>query len=346
MKLINLQLAGFRSYLHAEFTFSNLTTVLVGPNAIGKTNVLEAIYLLATGQSFRADKIEEMVHWEGEVGHVTAKVDGEDLRVTVTRGMVQGKKVSKRRYFVNGVARRSKDFAGILKAVLFRPEDVGLVTGSPSSRRQFLDETLVQLDAEYRRSLLNYEQALRRRNRLLDAIAEGKAQPSNLVFWDQLLIKHGDVLRQGREAFISFLNAQPALDSGHSLEIDYDASIISEARLAHYSNAEIASGHTLVGPHRDDFAIREKGKDLAKYGSRGEQRMGVLWLKLGQLSYLKQVANETPLLLLDDVFSELDVEHEGIILALLGKQQTIITTTEVDKRFTKIKDLAVNYLEK
>ena len=177
----------YRNYDLKDFSFSKPTTVFVGHNAIGKTNILEAIYLLATGDSFRADKIEEMVNWGVEVGHVGGKIGGvedwkpesmEDdkgieLQVTLTRGMVQGKRVHKRKFQVNGVGKRKKDFVGQLKAIAFTPDDMRLLTGSKSRRRKFLDEVLLQLDSEYVRALGDYDKALKQKNALLSQIHGG-----------------------------------------------------------------------------------------------------------------------------------------------------------------------------
>jgi DNA replication and repair protein RecF len=353
VRLATLTLSGFRNYHKRVFTFKNAATVVVGRNAVGKTNILEAIYLLASGDSFRAEKIEEMVNWNYEVSHVGGTVSDTELRVTLTRGELQGRRVQKRGYAVNGVPRRKIDFAGNLTAVIFRPEDVGIITGSPSKRRDFLDGVLIQVDREYRRAAGSYEKGLRRRNRLLDLIKEGDMDRRALVFWDQLLIKEGNILTEARRQLVDFMNTANVFPK--ELQIAYDPSLISESRLEQYAQAELASGHTLVGPHRDDFKIVSEisnskfqdpnnnsktikttkigSRDLAVYGSRGEQRMGILWMKMLELMYIEEQTGERPLLLLDDIFSELDSEHDAMVMGLLGKQQTIITTTDIEDRF-------------
>lgn len=359
MRLTQLSLINFRNYRVWEHEFREKATVLVGANAVGKTNILEAIYMLATGKSFRAEKIEEMVKWGGEVAHVVGKLkaqsstpkggqaklkaDEEELRVTLTRGMVQGKKVQKRRYLVNGVPRRRLDFVGNLVAVKFIPQDLELISGSPSHRRGFLDEVLLQVDREYRRSLLSYSKGLTRRNRLLWLVREGKAQASSLLFWNKLLCKEGEILTTKRQGLVDFINAARAL--GLSMQLHYTKSVVTEERLVQYEQKEIGAGHTLVGPHKDDFAVlsQEKtgeelalGRDLAIYGSRGEQRMAVLWLKLAEMAFVKKSMGVRPLLLLDDIFSELDQEHDKLVMGLMTSQQTIVTTTEADVKLTKL----------
>jgi DNA replication and repair protein RecF len=354
VKLAKVRLQQFRSYRDRIWSFTYPTTILVGPNAVGKTNILEAIFLLATGESFRAGKIEEMVSWGEEVAHISGQVavgseQQVQLQVTLTRGMVQGKKVQKRLYKVNDVGRRRSDFVGNLAVVLFRPEDVDIVTGSPGRRRTFLDQILIQGDREYRRSFMSYEKALRRRNKLLTLIREGQMQRTVLTFWSQLLIKEGNVITTKRQQLVEFINRQADIEVRR--QIVYDWSYISEARLAQYEQEEVAAGYTLVGPHRDDFKIVSSGqetadsRDLAIYGSRGEQRMAVIWLKLAELAFLTEKLGERPLLLLDDIFSELDNTHDQLVIDLLGKQQTILTTTEVDDRFNKMVGVEVRNLE-
>lgn len=370
MQLNKLSLTTFRNYLSKTIDFSSGITVLLGPNAAGKTNILEAIYLLATGMSFRAQKIEEMVHWEAEVSHVQGSVSGADgipdrlaphsrqaveddtldlksvssvsnerrddveLQVTLTRGMVQGRRVAKRRLLVNGVPRRQKDFVGNLKAVVFLPQDLELISGSPNKRRNYLDQVLMQVDSEYARALFAYDNALRRRNKLLDAIREGKAPHTSLAFWDMSLLKNGMLLTTKREAYIEAINEQARIQNAwqEMLQLAYVPSRLSPQRLDQYAQSELAAGHTLIGPHKDDIALFKQespqvNRDLAIFGSRGEQRMGVLWLKLQQLAYLKETLGEPPLLLLDDIFSELDEAHDELVKKTLVSQQTIITAT-------------------
>ncbi|OGY17774.1 MAG: hypothetical protein A2900_00165 [Candidatus Chisholmbacteria bacterium RIFCSPLOWO2_01_FULL_50_28] len=347
MQLLSLTLENFRSYERKTFRFGTNTTLLVGNNAMGKTNVLEAISLLATGRSFRAQKTEEMILFTKELARVTGKVeqllpatDGDtgpsvELEVLLTRGELQGKRVAKRRYRIDEVPKRYSDYVGRLVVVVFRPEDLELILGSPSVRRAFLDVVLSQIDREYRRSLVSYEKALVRRNRLLDAIREEGTARTHLAFWDQLIIKHGQVLTQKRMAFVEAINRFDAeIDS---FRVTYDSSVVSASRLLQYAEQEVAVGYTLVGPHKDDFQIvtsdkrqvTSRGRDLALYGSRGEQRLAVLWLKLAELSYVSQTIGERPVLLLDDILSELDHDHRALVLRILPHQQTIMTTTDL-----------------
>jgi len=349
--LENLTLANFRQYKKRRFSFSPAVTVVVGGNGSGKTNLLEAIFLLSVGKSFKAEKDKEMVKFEDDVGRVAGvikltekdiKDDEEkiDLEVVVTKGEVIGIKTQIKKYLINGVAKRMLDFVGKLKTVLFWPEDLELVTDSPSLRRRYLDSVLIQVDREYRRTLISYEKGLRQRNKLLEAIRDHGAHRHQLIFWDQLLIRNGEYIMRKREEYIEYINnCEFSNRQIKNYRLEYDKSVISRQRLDQYSEEEIAAGATLVGPHRDDFEFiikndalmleDRKERSLSHYGSRGEQRLGILWLKLGELAYIEHIGGEKPVLLLDDILSELDHEHREIIFNVIGNQQTIMTTTDI-----------------
>lgn len=350
MILHKLQLQDFRSYKKKSLKFSSESTLLAGDNAVGKTNLIEAMVLLATGKSFRAGREVEMIRDEAELARVEGEIEQDEgekikLEVILTRGEVQGRKVYKKRLLVNGLAKRLMDFAGRLRVVLFQPDDLRLVLGSPSRRRNYLDFVLIQLDREYYRSLLVYEKGLRRRNKLLCQIREREGSLSQLEYWDRLLVKNGQILHETRKEFLKYINQNwlhNQLVPLKGLQVEYDDSSISFERLKRYQREEIASGTTLVGPHRDDFKIltndQMTNKDLAVYGSRGEQRMSVLALKLAELAFVREKTGENPLLLLDDIFSELDHEHRGQVLSIVSNQQTVITTTEIDLVEKKFRD--------
>ena len=346
MYLDKIQLQNFRSFRVKSFSFSQESTLMVGDNATGKTNILEAIWLLATGRSFRARVEREMIRNGEELARVSGELvngEGEELEILLTTGEVAGESVPRKRYIVSGLGKRRMDFVGNFRVVLFRPEDLELLLGGPSIRREYLDSVLEQVDREYRRSLLSYKKGLRQRNKLLERIREGEAERKQLLFWNRLLIKNGEVVESKREAFVEFVNEafgrERISQVFGGLEIVYDRSVISEKRLRQYKRQEVAAGATLVGPHRDDFKIIaevrsqkskvKSGRDLAVFGSRGEQRLAVLALKLAELSFVTQHIGKRPLLLLDDIFSELDHEHREDVLEVVGQQQTILTTTDL-----------------
>lgn len=322
-----LELINFRSYKKRAFELGR-STLIKGENGAGKSNLMEAIYLLATGKSFRADRDEEMIRYGDKFFRIMGQIGQMGQLSEIGVVMTEGRK----HFEVNGVAKRMIDFAGRLTAVLFGPQDLELVTGSPGGRRRYLDFVIGQKDREYRRSLISYEKGLRQRNKLLDMIRDGLAQRHQLYFWDRLLIKDGNYLTDKRGEYLQGLE-----DSVHNAI--YDKSVISELRLKQYEREEVAAGTTLVGPHRDNFQVKIGDRDVSKYGSRGEQRMAVLWLKMGEIKFLT-ADNLPPILLLDDIFSELDEKHrkevEKMAEDLLEKGgQVIMTTAEYKISFSK-----------
>lgn len=332
----------FRKFKNRFFDLAK-TTLIVGKNGVGKTTIMEGIFLLSSGESFRAGKVEEMLALGRELGRVKGKVyvngslDGEslELEAMVNAGEVQGKRTQRKLFSVNDVRRRKKDFVGKFQAVIFRPEDLRLVEGSPSRRRNFLDVALSRVDQEYGVSLQTYEQALKRRNRLLQAVREKEQPRSVLAYWNMLMVKHGQVLQKKRQEFLIFLQS---VEFPFVFQMEYLPSLISNERIDEYLAREILAGHTLIGPHKDDFMLKfnidnlsiHELVDLSAYGSRGQQRLGVLWLKLGEMAFVREKKIEQPVLLLDDIMSELDDQSREMVLSLVGNQQVVITTTDGD----------------
>jgi len=327
-------LKDFRNFDNQVFEFSSETTIIIGPNASGKTNILESINLLATGKSFKARKEQEMINHDSDVARVKGKLPEDTLEVMLTPGQITRgsitEKSPRKRLLVNNTGKQLRNFISHFQTVVFRPQDLDLITQSPSLRRKFLDNVLSLADREYYRSLLSYEKGLRRRNKVLQQIRDEGISRSSLHFWDRLIIKNGEYITKKRTELIKFINDFPQISEKKYL-VEYDSSTISEKRLERYSFQETAAGTTLVGPHRDDILIKLNKRDLSSFGSRGEQRMGVLWLKLAELEYLKSTTETKPVLLLDDIFSELDQEHRSLINTVMDSQQTIITLA--DKHF-------------
>ncbi len=328
MGIRKIQLFDFRNIKKNIFEFSKGVTVIVGPNASGKTNILESLFLLSSGKSFKARIEAEMIGYDSSIARITGIASNLKLETILTRGENGW---PRKKLLVNGVSKRLIDFAGNFKVTLFGPWDLDLVTASPSLRRNFLDAVLSQADREYRRAILSYEKGLRQRNRLLYRIREEGLSRSQLLFWDKLLIRNGNYISVKRGEFIDFINATGGLND-QEFDLTYDNSAISQGRLEQYINEEIASASTLVGPHRDDFIFKtgepRKSRDLSRFGSRGEQRMSVLWLKLAELAFMEAKTGERSTLLLDDIFSELDHEHRKVVVGVLDKQQTVITTAD------------------
>ena len=336
MTILGIALEQFRLHQAMHLLFDKKTTVITGLNASGKTSIIEAIQLLATGESFRAQKIDEMVAFGVEYGRVKGKLrtsddEEKELEVLLTRGVVQGKKTPFRIFSVNGVRRQKRGAVGFLKTVVFRPEDMRLVEGSPARRRDFLNTPLSLLFSDYAAALQAYEQTLKRRNKLLETVRDHQQPRSVLTFWNQALIKHGSILQTERAEFFEFCKT---VAFPYTFSAQYQPSVISQARQDEYLEREIIVGHSLIGPHKDDFTIQFADTrtgtviDAAIYGSRGQQRLAVLWLKTAELSYIEHHTNELPVLLLDDIMSELDAESQGLVYQLLGTQQSIVTTID------------------
>ncbi len=373
MRLDSLNLINFRGYSSFQTSFSPDVTVIVGANGSGKTALIEAIYLICNGDSFRAQKIEDMISLGQELARVEGTlIDPADkassdqsektsLEVMLTRGQVQGKSTAKRLFSINSVRRTKNAARSLLHAVVFRPEDMRLVEGSPARRRDWLDSCLAGLFADYHNSLSVYQRALLTRNKLLWQIREGEQPRTALAYYTLQLIKHGQILQDKRQEFFQFFASVVFPVAFH---VSYLPSVISQDRMDQYAQKEIAAGHTLIGPHKDDFLITlppellrlptkshaslrgqadDPTLDLAVYGSRGQQRLGVLWLKLCELAYVEARSGQKVLLLLDDILSELDTHARGLILGLMQSRQTILTTAShglaerVEGSFKKVK---------
>ena len=339
MVLKSLKLENFRNYSRREFEFEGKVTVVVGKNGTGKTNLLEAIELLSSGGSWRADKVDEMIKIGEEYGRINAECSNEslELEVILTRGELQGRRVNKRIYRGNGNGRGKNSFGGRLMTVLFQPDDLQIVIGGAEKRRAWLDGVLIKSDKEYRQSWVSYREGLKRRNKLLDQIREGKIKAEILEFWDRLILKHGEVIQTKREEFLRWVN-QYFEEQDWEVELKYERSLLTMEKLEERREREIAAGFTLGGPHRDDFVVMlgriDRGGekfDLASYGSRGQQRLGVIRLKMAELKYLEKERNQSAVLLLDDVFSELDKESDRLVMEMISGCQTILTATELKK---------------
>lgn len=349
MLLQSLRLNNFRSYEERVFAISPTTTIIVGENAAGKSNIIESIVLLSIGKSFRAGLEKEMIREEAEVARIGASLsDKTKLEVVLTPGSVLGKKTSYKKFLINGVGKRLFTYVGLLPTVLFWPEDLRIVIGSPSARRRFLDSVLSQTNKLYRKSIQQYDKALRIRNALLQQIQEGASvSEDQMDYWETILIEQGTLIHNARKGFISFLNTTGlAVEEQLHFSAYYDHSIVSRDRFQNYYRQERGAGTTLVGPHRDDIQItkQEPGRDkkaLSRFGSRGEQRLGVLWLKQAERLFLEDKLHMKPLLLLDDIFSELDDRHRRLVFDVVSSHQSIITTTDRSFVTGKQKDIAI-----
>lgn len=347
MYLKSLHLEFFRNYLALDLKFNPGTTVLVGPNAKGKTNLLEAIFMLAISKSFRARRQLEVINWDNRDYarlEALAEIAGEEKKFEL---VLDNRAKFTKHAKIDGVKLSLAEFIGNLRAVLFVPEDLNLISGSPALRRRYFDVALSQLDRKYLYALLQYDKILKSRNKLLQSIAEGKSQIGELAFWNTELAKEAAYIIQKRiqtvqawNKAISEIYDDFASGQGFNFEVKYKACVSLEStkeaaiakaletRLTENQERETVLGYTEIGPHREDYGFYLNGRNLALYGSRGECRTAVLVLKLQELHYLTEQTGERPIFLLDDVFSELDKSRRKALLARISGGQTIITTTD------------------
>ncbi len=339
MFLKNIKLANFRNYSEVELKFDCPITVLVGNNAQGKSNFLEAIYFLSTTKSPKADKDEELIKKGESVVRVEGVIENTDSQTNLEIAMqLQDESLGNgiiKKVKVNGIARRVLDYIGNLAVVIFSPEDINLVTGSPALRRWHIDLTLAQIDKEYKKALTTYGEVVTSKNRLLKHIKEGNAKVDELTYWSNQQLSLGQVVSQKRTDFFEFLNKTEK--KFNSFLFEYLGNELTEKRLLEYQSREIAACASLIGPHRDDFdfVVGNRlgdpfSRSLRHFGSRGEHRTAVLDLKIAEVAFVEHVLGTRPVLLLDDVFSELDLAHRQHVLKLIDLQQTVIATVELD----------------
>jgi len=347
MKINQLKLQNFRNFDELTLDFKKSVTLILAPNTSGKTNILEAIFYLASGHSFRADVEQELIQKDKNFANLEGKIANQEDRVALRVFLQRSEKTTilgKKKVEVNDVSRRLSSFLGNFQAVLFSPQDLNLVTDSPSKRRKYLDTVLSQTSSAYYRSLSQYQKVITRRNKLLENIREKNLNTEQLFYWNDKLLKLGQLIFYERKDLLSFFNQEMKTvgekfnSQKDNLKLIYYPSLLSSERLRAYQMKEIAAGQSLIGPHRDDFGFFWKDYDLEKYGSRGEQRLVILALKMAELSFIRSKTGEMPVLLLDDIFSELDLENRQKLTFLFGSQQTIITSTE-EEVFEILEDL-------
>jgi DNA replication and repair protein RecF len=361
VRLAHLSLYNFRNYVRLELDLPPGVMVLLGDNAQGKTNLLEAIYYLATSRSPYTGTDRELVNWlslEQEplpytrlVGRVARGDNSVLLEITVSQQAENGSRYQKQ-VRLNGVNKRAMDLLGHLNVVLFVPEDVNLVSGSPSLRRRYLDAMLCQIDPHYCRTLAGYNQIVTQRNALLRDMSERGGDPAQLVFWNERLVEHGALLIARRREAIDALDERaqaihgqltdgsehlhlrymPSVDLGEPRRLTVaEVQAAYQAQLLSLRQRETAAGMTLAGPHRDEMRFAIDDIDAGVYGSRGQQRTAVLALKLAEVELMHNETGDYPVLLLDDVLSELDAHRRQFLLQRVddGQQQAIITTTDL-----------------
>ncbi|NDJ51990.1 MAG: DNA replication/repair protein RecF [Chloroflexi bacterium] len=380
MRLSHLSLTYFRNYARLELNLPPGVIVLYGNNAQGKTSLLEAVYYLATSRALHATSDRQLINWLAKddpipharlVGEAETQQGKKRIELTLlTEKTARGSRL-KKEIRINGISRRVMDLLGHMTVVLFLPQDLALVEGSPSLRRRYLNITLCQTDPDYCRAVNQYEKVLSQRNALLRQFQEqgGRGDRSLLTFWDEQLAQHGATVVAGRYRFIRELEReareiqrdlsgehetlrlryQPGFDAAAATDgqMSFDVADMGVSTLPQLPPKEItkrfvaalhacvsrdiARGMTTIGPQRDELRLLVNGHDLGLYGSRGQNRTGVLALKLAELAWMREKTGEWPILLLDEVAAELDHYRRSYLLERIGQaEQVILTTTEPD----------------
>ncbi len=333
MLLKQLVLINFRNFSDKKIDLSPFLTLIIGKNSLGKTNILEGIYFFVNGFGFREIKEEELLSFgknEAMVEGVVTINKDEDLRCAVKMSLID-QRISKK-FFINKTERKHSQYVDDqIKTILFSPEQINIIIGSPQLRREYFDKMIAVFDLEYKKRLINYQAALRKRNKVLELRIPVDKLQGELKFWDEYLIKQGRYLTKKRQAYIDFLNDNQELDS-KKFSIVYLKNEINELRLKENFPESIRYRKTLIGPQKDDFQIFVNSsygkKNVHHFGSRSEQRLAVFWLKINEIKYFEKFFKKKPIILLDDIFSELDQNNQKTIIPLISQYQTVATTTE------------------
>jgi len=338
MIIKSLELENFRNYKTLSIRFDSGTNILYGDNAQGKTNILEAIFLSATTKSHKGSKDRDIINFAADEAHIRTYVvkDGLENRVDMhlrknkTKGIaINGQKIKK-----------AADLLGLLNVVFFSPEDLSIIKNGPSERRRFVDMELCQLDGSYLYDLNHYNRIINQRNKLLKELYLNPTLKDTLSVWDTQLVSYGSKIIERRNMFISQLNEiiheihQKLSGGKEALMISYEPDVspeLFEKKLTENQERDIRLKQTSIGPHRDDFSFVADAVDIRKFGSQGQQRTAALSLKLAEIELVKKVTKDVPLLLLDDVLSELDSSRQNYLLNSIGDIQTIVTCTGLEE---------------
>ncbi len=338
MIIKSLELENFRNYGTLSIDFDSGTNILYGDNAQGKTNILEAIFLSATTKSHKGSKDRDIINFDAQEAHIRTYVikDGLENRVDMHLRKNKSKGIA-----INGQKiKKAADLLGLLNVVFFSPEDLSIIKNGPADRRRFVDLELCQLDSVYLHDLNNYNKIINQRNKLLKELYFNPELKDTLSIWDTQLVAFGSKVIERRSVFVDQLNEilyeiHLKLSGGkEKLKIVYEPDVLSdyfEKKLEISQEKDIKFKQTSIGPHRDDFSFMADDIDIRRFGSQGQQRTAALSLKLAELELVKKVTKDVPLLLLDDVLSELDSSRQNYLLNSIGDIQTIITCTGLEE---------------
>lgn len=338
MLIKSLALNNFRNIGDLKINFDSDLNILYGNNAQGKTNILESIYVSGTTKSHRGSKDREMINIDSDEGHIRLIIQKNEIERRID---VHLKKNKSKGIAVDGIPlRKFSEIFGLLQIVFFSPEDLNLIKSSPTERRRFIDMELSQIDKIYLYNITNYNKILVQRNNLLRQIQFNNELISTLEIWDEQLVKYGIEIIKSRREFIKELDS--IIKSIHynltggieNLDISYLPNVKEDEfleKLKKSRQSELYQKTTLVGIQRDDIVFFINGKDAKKFGSQGQQRSVALSLKLSEIELFKRKTKESPILLLDDVFSELDRNRQNYLIENIGGIQTIITCTGLEE---------------
>ena len=328
MKIAQLTVDHFRNHQHTTLQLAEGVNLLVGPNAQGKTNLLEAIYLSCVGRGWRTTRDSEMVQFgqDRALVQVTAMKKFGSVEIAIQLGQGLKKSISINRVPIAKVA----ELMGQINCIFFSPDELKLVKEAPADRRRFLNIDLSQIDKSYFYALARYNKILQQRN----AYLKDNHDPRELAIWDEQLVKQGQIIITKRQAFLQKLT--PYVVAKHreltggqeTITLTYETCANFAEELAAARERDIRLRTTTVGPHRDDLAILVNGQDVRVFGSQGQQRTVALSIKLAELDLFSDLTGERPILLLDDVFSELDSSRQSRLLTAIANTQAIITVTD------------------
>ncbi|MBQ3514176.1 MAG: DNA replication/repair protein RecF [Lachnospiraceae bacterium] len=338
MIVTSLQLADFRNYDFLDIHFDENTNILYGNNAQGKTNILEALYICVTTKSHRGGKDKEMIRFGKEEAHIKVMLEKKGIPRKID---IHLKNHKSKGIAIDGIPiKKSSELLGLLNIVFFSPEDLSIIKNGPAERRKFMDVELCQLNNIYFHHFSQYQKVLNQRNNLLKQLIKEPYLMDTLEIWDKQLIEHGSIIIEEREKFIIRLNAiikeihNKLTGNKEEIQILYEKNTKKEQfleNLNHKKSSDLKSLTTQTGPHRDDMAFMVNGIDIRKFGSQGQQRTVALSLKLAEIQLVKSIIKDTPILLLDDVMSELDHDRKNYLLESIKDIQTIITCTGLDE---------------
>lgn len=338
MIIKSLELDNFRNYSRLDISFDAGVNLLYGENAQGKTNILEAIFVSATTKSHKGSKDKDMIKFDCEEAHIKTYLEKDAIERRVDlhlrKSKTKGIAIDKTRI------KKNSELLGLLNVVLFSPEDLAIVKDSPSERRRFMDMELCQLDPIYLYNINNYNKIIDQRNKLLKQMDFNSDYKNMLSIWDMQLMSYGEKIIQRREQFVEELNEiirdiHKKLSGGREeLVIRYMPNVTVEhyeEELKRNASKDMKLKSTSVGPHKDDISFEANGMDLRTFGSQGQQRTAALSLKLSEIELVKKMTKDNPVLLLDDVLSELDKNRQVALIDSIGDIQTIITCPDLDE---------------